>query len=199
MKWVSEAVKLNDHPQRQLGKHDESERHKASLEKYTEATSAHLRKSRKPVYEMIIASANANEVNVRSRNRSVIKKLFRVSYFIARKYWAETSFKDMVQFMATLGVTDLEEHVKDAPPDATYLSDKSASEFITIIGENIEQKQLISLREARHFTFLADESTDEQNREQLSIFIKWTTDALVTEDHFMGTVPHLKCTKIYIQ
>ncbi|KAH3720941.1 hypothetical protein DPMN_063853 [Dreissena polymorpha] len=86
--------------------------------------------------------------------------MFRISYFIARKYWTQASFKDLVQFIATLDISDLEDHVSNAPAEATYLSDASSSEFITITGEHIERQLLESLRSAKYFTLLADESTD---------------------------------------
>ena len=88
--------------------------------------------------------------------------MFRISYFIVRKYWAQASFNDLVTFISALGVSDLEQHVSNASPDATYMSDTSSSEFITITGEHIERKLLESLRNAKYmyFTLLADESTD---------------------------------------
>lgn len=56
-----------------------------------------------------------------------------------------------------------------------------------MISDHIEEKLLVSLRNANFFTLLADESTDEQNREQLSIFIKWPTTSGL-QDHFSGII-----------
>jgi len=57
---------------------------------------------------MLVDSANGQEKNVCAKNRSVIKKMFRFSYFIAKKYWVQASFKDLVGFIATLDVSDLQ-------------------------------------------------------------------------------------------
>jgi len=135
---------------------------------------------------MVCDSANAQENNVYAKNRSVIKKVFRISYFIARKYWAQASFKNSVEFITTLDVSDLQDHVRNTPEDATYVSDASSSEFITITGEHIERKLLESLRSAKYFPLLVDESANDQNREQDSVFIKWTAKSLFPEDHFIG-------------
>ena len=62
------------------------------------------------------------------------------------------------------------------------------TEFIDIIANHIENKLLTSLRNATMYTLLADESTDEQNREQLSIYARWTTVSAKPVDHFLGIV-----------
>jgi len=80
----------------------------------------------------------------------------------------------LVGFNATFDVSNLEDHFCNAPEDATYMSYDSSSEFITITGEYIERKLLEALRSARYFTFLAEESSNAQNKEQISVpvFIK---------------------------
>jgi len=62
---------------------------------------------------MLCYSANSQENNVYAKNWSVIKKVFRISYFIARTYWAQASFKDLVEFSTTLDVSDLQHHVRN--------------------------------------------------------------------------------------
>jgi len=68
---------------------------------------------------------------------------------------AQASFKTLAGCIATLDVSDLKDHVCNAPEDATYMSDATSSEFISIIGDHIERKNLEALRSARYFTFLA--------------------------------------------
>lgn len=189
-KWVDVGVQLSDHPVRQLDKHESSKHHQESLKKYTDANMSHLKKSRIPVYQQIIEAASNKEIAEKEKNRAVFKKFFKITYFVVRKYWAQTNFKDLVQLISSLGVEDLQKHIATASPDATYLSDKTISELICMISDNIEGKQLESLRQASFFTLLADESTDEQNREQLSIFMKWSASSHSTESHFMGNLKH---------
>ena len=52
----------------------------------------------------------------------------------------------------------------------------------------IENKPLTSLRSATMYTLLADESTDEQNCEQLSMYAHWTTVSAKPVDHFLGII-----------
>ena len=79
-------------------------------------------------------------------------------------------------------------HIENAPEDATYLSSTTVTEIIDIIAKNIENNLRRSLRNASYFTLLADESTDEQNREQLSIYARWTSPSSKPIDHFLGIV-----------
>lgn len=42
---------------------------------------------------MLVDSANAQDENERAKNQFV-QNMFRLTYFIARKFWAQASFKD---------------------------------------------------------------------------------------------------------
>lgn len=79
-------------------------------------------------------------------------------------------------------------HLENAPAKATYLSGTIVSEFIDIIGEYIERKLLDNLLNCNFYTLLADESTDEANREQLSLFAKFIIGRETVSDHFLGIV-----------
>ena len=113
--------------------------------------------------------------------------MFRVVYYISRRYWSQSSYGDLVRFMAQMGVEDFDHHIQHAPPYATYLSDNTASEMINIIGDHIERQLMNSIRKDSFFTLLADESTDEKNREQMTVFIKWPSSS-DHESHFAGII-----------
>lgn len=188
-KWVEVGVNLGTHPSRKIEKHRDSERHIKSTHRYAEVNAAFLAKSRKkPIYQQILDSVKDKDKSERARNRDILKKLFLIAHFIARKYWAQRNFEDLVRFIASLGVEDLIYHLENAPDDATYLSSTSVTEFIDIIAKNIENKLLTSLRNASYYTLLADESTDEQNREQLSIYARWPSTSSMPVDHFLGII-----------
>jgi len=141
---------------------------------------------------MIVENKEAKKTIDINRNRNVIKKLFVINYFIVRKRWAQVNFGDFVKFVADLGVADLAEHLEVSPPFATYLSGTTVTELINITGDYIEKSLLSSLRSASYYSLLADESTDERGREQLSIYAKWFHNNTI-DDHFLGIV-HVKRT-----
>lgn len=169
-KWVSLGVTIGTHPTRQFEKHSNSEQHRSSEKQYVESK---CRGKKVPIYQRKLESAQKKLKNDKERNRIVMKKLFQIAYYVVRKYWAQDVFQDLVEFIASLGVADLQQHIETAPPDATYLSTTTVTEILAIIANNLESKQLSKLRSAPFFSLLADESTDEQNREQMTVFAKW--------------------------
>lgn len=193
-KWGEQGVVFKDHISRQLEKHVKSEHHNKAENKYKTAQSAYVQQSVKKsgrtsttIYQQIKKQASNNSKDEKSKNREVLKKMFRTIYFICRQQWAQRSYGELIKFIAAMGVHDLQEHIETAPAYATYLSDKTASELIDIIGNHLENKLLMSAREASFFTLLADESTDEQNREQMVIFIKWPSES-DNRSHFAGII-----------
>lgn len=72
------------------------------------------------------------------------------------------------------------------------MSSTSVTDIIEAISRPIEEELLSSLRNAKYFALLADESTDEANREQFSIMCKWLHNNEVKE-HYMGLI-HVKKT-----
>lgn len=180
------GVKLGTHPTRKLKKHECSKRHIEAEKQYVKTKATDQKKT--TVYDMLIKSKHESDEQNIERNRSVIKKLFKIVYFILRKKWAQANFADFVKFVAELGVEDLAVHLENAPAKATYLSGTIVSEFIDIIGEYIERKLLDNLLNCNFYTLLADESTDEANREQLSLFAKFIIGRETVSDHFLGIV-----------
>lgn len=109
-----------------------------------------------------------------------------------RKRWAlRINFEELVRFIADLGVEELSSYL-DKSPSVTYLSSTSVTDIIEAISRPIEEELLSSLRNAKYFALLADESTDEANREQFSIMCKWLHNNEV-KGHYMGLI-HVKKT-----
>lgn len=107
-----------------------------------------------------------------------------------RKRWAlRINFEELVRFIADLGVEELSSYL-DKSPSVTYLSSTSVTDIIEAISRPIEEELLSSLRNAKYFALLADESTDEANREQFSIMCKWLHNNEV-KGHYMGLI-HVK-------
>lgn len=115
---------------------------------------------------------------------------------LLEKKWAQANFEEVVRFVASLGVEDLQDHLENCPSFATYVSSTTVSELINILGEHIERKLLRSLRRSQFYTLLADESTDEANHEQLSVYAKFVDrdyafgdpDSKLITDHYLGLI-----------
>lgn len=87
--------------------------------------------------------------------------------------WAATeNFKSLVRFVASLGVQDLQRHFDTADLCATYLSSKSVTNLLNCMSRVINENLLESLR-GKKSSLLADESTDQSNRTQFSVFCRW--------------------------
>lgn len=80
-------------------------------------------------------------------------------------------------------------------PSVTYLSSTSVSDIIDAMRKPIEEELLSSLRDAKYFVLLADESTDEAYREQFSIMCKWVHKNEVKE-HDIGMI-HVEKTDAF--
>lgn len=104
-----------------------------------------------------------------------------------QKRWVQCiTFEDFVRFIADLGL-------RVAPnPHITYLSPTLVSDIIDSISKPIEQELQESLQNANYFSLLADESTDQANRNQFSILCKWIHNVEVKE-HCLGHI-HVKKT-----
>ena len=116
IKWVDIGVSLGTHPSRKIQKHSDSDRHIKSTTRYAEVNAAFLAKSKKkPIYQQILDSVKDKDKSEKARNREILKKLFMIAHFMARKYWAQRNFEDLVRFFASLGIEDLQYHVENAP------------------------------------------------------------------------------------
>ena len=59
------------------------------------------------------AGSEKLKVEKKERNRNIIKKLFKCTYYLVRKKWAVTAnFEDSVKFVADLGVANLLFHIE---------------------------------------------------------------------------------------
>jgi hypothetical protein len=202
VKFCTKGVILGTHPTRKLSKHSECDRHKKAEEKYVKAKETIFRKQggQLQVDHMLRKTEDFSNTEMfsktKERNRSVLKKLFQICYFIIRKKWAQANFEEVVRFVASLGVDDLKEHLENCPSFATYLSSTTVTELINILGEFIEIKLLRDLRSCDFYTLMADESTDDANREQLSVYAKYVDknfvfgdpDSKFITDHYLGII-----------
>ncbi|CAG2224053.1 unnamed protein product [Mytilus edulis] len=176
--FVNIAVGLGTHPTRKLEKHQSSEKHIFSVERYAQFSAK----------VNVLDEIKKHSESTKEANRSVLKKLFRCLYFMIRQKWAVTeNFESFVRFIAELGVEDLQRHISNSEfTKVTYMSSKIVTQMTTLLSDLIESSLLNSLRTEK-FALLADESTDNANRMQLSVMARWNMGGNVN-DHYMGLI-----------
>ena len=87
-------------------------------------------------------------------------------------------------FFSFAGDSALQDHLASAPRNATYTSSDIQNQVIDILGDHIQNKILLKVKKAQHFTLVADEVTDSSNKEQLSLVLKYINpdDYCIRED-----------------
>ena len=127
-----------------------------------------------------------HEVTQREKNRGVIKKIFSCIHFLIRQKWAiSTNTEKFVRFVASLGVEDLQTHLKTS--EQKYLTSTHVTEMVVCLSNVIERKMLADLKD-KTFSLFADDSTDFSNRTQMSVMVRFASDSGSIENHFMGFI-----------
>ena len=102
------------------------------------------------------------------------------------------NFWALLQFRISSGDTLLREHLATAPRNAIYISPDIQNQVIQVLGDHILHKILISVKEAKYFSMIADEVTDSSNKEQLAVVLRYVNraDTCIRED----LVSFLECS-----
>ena len=82
----------------------------------------------------------------------------------------------------------MEEHLKSAGKNATYISKDTQNELISICGEIVSELIVNDVKDAKFFSVLADETTDSSHQEQLCLCLRYVKNEngthLLREDFF---------------
>ncbi len=128
------------------------------------------------------------------KNRMAIKALIRCTHFLARRHIPHTTnFDELIDLIVSCGAEDLKGVLERARLNATYTSKVAVVEFVEAGGLWAEECLLKRLRQASHFSIMADECTDVTTTEELSIFFRWVNMGGQPVEHFLDIVP-LKAT-----
>ena len=134
--WVSRHINNWVKATELLAKHSKSEWHLASVEAQVLADSA--KKSGYVVERMVVSS----EMD-RKRNRELVKKLARSLFFLVKHRMLHTTlFEDLIHLQIDNGNEQLEEQLRAAPSNATYLSKVTTAELLSSISHCIEASLL---------------------------------------------------------
>ena len=97
------------------------------------------------------------------------------------------NFEKFVKFIAF----QLEEksHLLNAPKNANYCTTNSVEECLKVIGDFLNEKLIDDLLATGDVTVLADESTDDDNRSQMALFVHYINSSTnLPVEHFMQMV-----------
>ena len=181
--WKTLPRKHDDHPSRIFYDHDTSTKHLAAI-KNKKVVQSMLSKG--AIYKQLRDASKTQSIARRDRNRRIIGKFFKTTYFLAKKKWAMFNFEDVIKYLNDLGDEDIGHHLRNAPKNATYMSSVAVEEFLKLIGDRLTSVLLQDLNSSVDFTILADESTDDGDRSQLAIFIRIIGNDNKPIERFLG-------------
>ena len=170
-----------------LKQHNSSQWHKDAV-----VASQHAASGRN-VFGMQLAGAAKAQEEKRMKNRSIILKLLRSVYFMAKEHVPHCiTFTDLVGLQIENGDDTLKQHVESGAGNAQYTSSFSCTNMIKAIDNWILNGLHSSIRKSSYFSILADESQDITSQEELSVCCRWLVNGK-PEEHFLDII-HVKAT-----
>lgn len=190
-----------------LARHEASASHRQALASHK----AFL--TQKPV-DVLVDDHQAAVLTERQRkiafNRSVIARLFTIVLLLGRlgmpfrghdesaDSMNKGMFVEIVYFLASNSDSILSRHLETAGKNATYMSHHIQNEMIEICGEKIRKAILESVREARFFTIMMDETRDAGHIEQVVIVTRTVKrigpGKVEVQERMVGLLQALKTT-----
>ena len=106
-------------------------------------------------------------------------------YFLDKKIWTvKNNFEETFEERSD----DIFQHINNAPKNSTYISTFSAGQFLKAVPDFLSDQIITDLIAAGDFTILADESTDEADRSQMSIFVRFVDASEKKPERFLVIV-----------
>ena len=126
------------------------------------------------VADLCVAAIAKQLEEERQRNRSILLKLLRSIYFLAKnRIPLMTTFEGLVKLQIANGDEILKHHVEQRP-NPQYTSKISSQSLLTAIDSWIDSKLMATLQSSPFFSIMADECEDISTQEELSIGGKWS-------------------------
>ena len=95
-------------------------------------------------------------------------------------------FQALLAFRVDSGDAILQQHLENAPRNATYRSKTIQNEINKTIGSYILSKTLDEIKESKLFSVVADETADIYNKEQLSLVLRFVDASQQIWEEFIG-------------
>ncbi|KAL5008565.1 hypothetical protein ScPMuIL_014146 [Solemya velum] len=175
------------HPTRLLKGHEQSKGHKETMDRYTMS-----RIKNTNVFKQVCEHAAATNEDERMTTRGALKKIFEcVNFMLLQKWAVSANAEKFVRFVSKLGVAELQKYLHDDQDstlkrEVTYLSPTSITQMVMCISDLVERNILSEMR-GKPYALLADESTDNANRSQLSVMVKYAIGT-GTVTRFLGFI-----------
>ncbi len=180
--YVARGVHLGKHPGRKMRLHENSDNHRKAADTY-------FAPNKQSVLDMVKEHASETSCEKDLCASNYMKVLFKSAYFLTRKRWAVG--ENLEDFVKNFLGKDLEINavVKylELNPNIAYTSPLSVQEVLESLSFVFEDDILQDLRSAACYALMADESTDEGNRNQFAIVAKFLYQGKV-QDVFLGLV-----------
>jgi len=129
------------------------------------------------VHQMTDNSVKLMIENNRLKLKSIVSSIFFLgTHGLPLRGHSDDSalFNDLLKLRVEFGDTILEDHFKNAPKNATYLSHRIQNNCITFFGTVTSNIILEQIKKAECYSVLADKTMDICGTEQISICIRYT-------------------------
>lgn len=148
----------------------------------------------------IQAQIESERRNTISRNREIIKSVVKCVHFCGKQSIALRGHRDdssadersnkgnflaLLEFRIDAGDEPLKQHLETCHANARYSSKTIQNQIISLIGEYIRESIVQEIKEAKFFSILCDEVTDNANLEQLSFVLRFVDKDCQIREEFL--------------
>ena len=181
-----------------LNKHANSDIHKDTLIQ-AEQFLAICNNERLSIGSQVSTTYNASI----QRNRTILLSILDVITTLAvrgialRDNWnsqqhqEDGNFDYFIEWKSRFDST-LRNHLDTSPRNARYLSPQIQNELISCLGDEIRESIVKKTEKKKFFSVMADETTDESTKTQLSVCARYLTDNFEVQEALLGFVDPLK-------
>ncbi|CAF4066398.1 unnamed protein product, partial [Rotaria sordida] len=169
--------------------HNSSTVHKSSFQRYL------IFKQRKNnvdnMLDKNLQHQQQQKIQEKKSNEEIIEILIDCIRFLARQALPlrghvdnDGNFHQLVYLLSKHNPV-LEQWIKNnnnRPYKITYMSKDSQNEFIQLLADDVQQKNLSDIRKARYYSVIADASLDSNRQDMLSIFIRFPSSFIFLGD-----------------
>lgn len=185
--WITEPLPLKSSDKLYLkaDKHASSDKHQMALH------AANMSRSGTSIATQLTVAANTAAV----KDSDVMKQLFRTAYYMFKSEMSHTTlWRDTVSNVAACDSSGkISSYLKNSPANAHHLSTKAITSILEAFGTTIESVLRNKLAGCKEFAIMADESSDINGVEELSLCVRYINSTGIIEQ-FLGCWP-LQSTK----
>jgi len=168
-------------PTTDFQKHERSEKHKECVAKWVHHISG------TDVNTQLSAEKSKQQIT----NMHALEKIFRTTVKIARQGLSlrghvedEGNFMQFLHLVAEDNV-DLQTYLASSQR-RKFLSHDNQNEILSVLSHQVLRSIVQNVLTAKHFAIIADETTDESRKQQMSICLRWTDEDFSVHEDFMG-------------